>query len=119
MVSVIITEMFHGKDDQWQDKFTPGAFVAASELGGWMQPGINLCPIGRIRANLTYLKNFDCSVSRSSLPPFPSITNLILSTTVATEKLVKKVIIALDFAKMSGPDGTPVVVLKNPEPDLL
>ena len=33
--------------------------------------------------------------------------------------MVKKVTLALDFAKISGPDGAPVVVLKNPEPDLL
>lgn len=78
-----------------------------------------LCSIESIRANLTYLKNFDLNVSGSSLPPFPSRTNLTLNIIAAKQKMVKKVTLALDFAKISGPDGAPVVVLKNPEPDLL
>ena len=52
------------------------------------------------------------------LPVFPSITNLKLHNISVTLKLVKKVITNLDLSKASGPDCTPVVVLKNCEPEL-
>ena len=53
-----------------------------------------------------------------SLPVFPSRTNLKLHNISVTPKMVKKVIMNLDLSKASGPDGIPVVVLKNCEPEL-
>ena len=52
-----------------------------------------------------------------SLPVFPSRTNLKLPNVSVTHKMVKKVIMNLDLSKASGPDGIPVVVLKNYEPE--
>ena len=37
---------------------------------------------------------------------------------VVTPKMVKKAISKLDLSKAKGPDGIPVVVLKNCEPEL-
>ena len=48
---------------------------------------------------------------------FPSRTNLKLHISV-TPKMVKKVMMNLDLSKASGPDCTPVVVLKNCDPEL-
>ena len=53
-----------------------------------------------------------------SLPVFPSRTNLKLPNVFVTHKVVKKVIMNLDLSKASGPDGIPVVVLKNYGPEL-
>ena len=52
-----------------------------------------------------------------SLSMFPSRTNLKLDISVTT-KMVRRVVINLDFSKASGPDCIPVVVLKNCEPQL-
>ena len=54
----------------------------------------------------------------SSLPVFPSITNLKLHNISVTPKMVRKVIMNLDLSKASGPDCILVVVLKNCEPEL-
>ena len=53
-----------------------------------------------------------------SLPVFPSRTNLKLHNISVTHKMVKKVITNLDSSKALIPDCTPVVVLKNCEPEL-
>ena len=53
-----------------------------------------------------------------SLPVFPSRANLKLHNISVTHKMVKNVIINLDFSKASGLDRIPVVVLKNFEPEL-
>ena len=53
-----------------------------------------------------------------SLPVFPFRTNLKLHNISVTPKMVRKVIMNLDFSKASGPDCIPVVVLKNCEPEL-
>ena len=53
-----------------------------------------------------------------SLPFFPSRTTLKLDNIPATPKMVRKVIMNLDFSKASDPDCTPMVVLKNCELEL-
>ena len=53
-----------------------------------------------------------------SLPVFPPRTNLKLHNISVIPKMVRKVIMNLDLSKASGPDCTPVVVLKNCEPKL-
>ena len=53
-----------------------------------------------------------------SLPVFPSRTDLKLHNISVTPKMVRKVVMNLDFSKGSGPDCIPVVVLKNCEPEL-
>ena len=53
-----------------------------------------------------------------SLPVFPSRANLKLHNISVTYKMVKNVIINLDFSKASGLDRIPVVVLKNFKPEL-
>ena len=63
-------------------------------------------------------KNSNLDDSGSSLPVFPSRTNLKLHTISVTPKLVKKVIMNLDLSRASGPGCIPVVVLKNCEPEL-
>ena len=63
-------------------------------------------------------KNFNLDESGISLPFFPSSTNLKLHSVSITPKMVKKVIMDLDFSKASGPDCIPVVVLKNCESEL-
>ena len=54
----------------------------------------------------------------TSLPVFPSRTNLKLHNISITPKMVKKVIMSLDSSKASGPDCIAVIVLKNCEPVL-
>ena len=49
---------------------------------------------------------------------YPSRTNLKLYNISITPKIVKKVIMALDLSKASGPDCIPVVLLKNYEPEV-
>ena len=56
--------------------------------------------------------------SGTSLPVFPSRTNLKLHNMSVTPKIVGKVIMNLDLSKASGPDCIPVVVLKNCVPEL-
>ena len=53
-----------------------------------------------------------------SLPVLPSRTDLKLHNISVTSKMVRKVVMNLDFSKASGPDCIPVVVLKNCEPEL-
>ena len=62
-----------------------------------------------------FSKNSNLNHSGISLPVFLSRTNLKLHL---TPKMVKKVIKNLDLSKASGPDGIPVAVLKNYEPEL-
>ena len=63
-------------------------------------------------------KNPNLTDSGISLPVFQSRMNLKLHDISVTPKMVKKVIMNLDFSKASGPDCIPVVVLKNCEPEL-
>ena len=62
--------------------------------------------------------NSNLDDSGVSLPVFPSRTNLKLHNISVTPKMVRKVVMNLDFSKASGPDCIPVVVLKNCEPEL-
>ena len=62
--------------------------------------------------------NSNLDDSGVSLPVFPSRTNLTLHNISVTPKMVRKVVMNLDFSKTSGPDCIPVVVLKNCEPEL-
>ena len=64
-----------------------------------------------------FSKSSNLDDSGISLPHFPSRTNLKLYNISVSPKMVKKVIMNLDFSKASGPDCIPVVVLKNCEPD--
>ena len=52
------------------------------------------------------------------MPVIPSRTNLKLHNISVTPNMVKKVIMNVDLLKASSPDCTPVVVLKNCEPEL-
>ena len=63
-------------------------------------------------------KNSYLDESGIFLPVFSSRFNVKLHISV-TPKMVKKVIMNLDFLKASCPDCIPVVVLKNCEPELL
>ena len=65
-----------------------------------------------------FCKNFYLDDSCISLPVFLSGTNLKLHNISIIPKLVKKVTMNLDLSKASGPDGIPVVVLKNCEFEL-
>ena len=69
-----------------------------------------LCPASdkaKLHAeNFSY--NSDHDNSGISLPVFPSRTNLKLYNISATPKMIKKVIMNLDFSKESGPDCIPV-----------
>ena len=62
--------------------------------------------------------NSNLDDSDISLPVFPSRTNLKLHNISVTPKMVRKIVMDLDFSKASGPDCIPVVVLKNCEPEL-
>ena len=62
--------------------------------------------------------NSNLDDSGVSLPVFPSITNLKLHNISVTPKMVRKVVMNLDFSKPSGPDCIPVVILKNCGPEL-
>ena len=64
-----------------------------------------------------FSKNSNLDDSGISLPVFPSRTNLKLHNISVTSTMVKKVIMNLDFAKASGSDCIPVVILKNCEPE--
>ena len=65
-----------------------------------------------------FSKNSDLYDSGTSLPIFPSRTNLKLHNISVTPKMVKKVISNLGLSKASGHDCIPVMVLKNSEPEL-
>ena len=69
-----------------------------------------------------FAQNFSLSSnlddSGISLPVFPSKTNLKLHNISVIPKMVRKVVMNLDLSKASGPDCTPVVVLKNCDPEL-
>ena len=62
--------------------------------------------------------NSNLDDSGTSLPIFPSRTNLNLYNISETLKMVRKVVMNLDLSKAPGPDCIPVVVLKNCEPKL-
>ena len=65
-----------------------------------------------------FSKNSNLDDSGTSLPVFPSRTNLKLHHISVVPKMVKKVIMNLDLSKASSPDCIPVVLLKNCESDL-
>ena len=65
-----------------------------------------------------FSKNSNLDGSGTSLPVFPSRTNLKLHNIFITPKMVKKVIINLDLPKASGPDCIAVVILENCDPEL-
>ena len=65
-----------------------------------------------------FLKNSSLVDSGTSVPVFPSRTNLKLHNISVIHKRVKNVISNLDLSKAHGPDCIPVVLLKNREPEL-
>ena len=65
-----------------------------------------------------FFKNSDLDNASTSLPVFPSGTNLKQHNVSVTPEIVKKIIKNLDVSKASGPDCIPVVFLKNCEPEL-
>ena len=65
-----------------------------------------------------FCNNSNLDDSGISLTVFPSRNNLKSHNISLTPKVVKKVIIILEFSKASSPDCIPVVVLKNCEPEL-
>ena len=65
-----------------------------------------------------FSKNSNLDDSGYELPSFSCKTDITLSNVVITPKMVKKAICILDSSKTSGPDGIPVIVLKNCEPEL-
>ena len=62
--------------------------------------------------------NSNLDDSGVSLPVFPSRTILKLHSVSVTPKMVRKVVMNLDFTKVSGPDCIPVVVIKTSQPEL-
>ena len=64
-----------------------------------------------------FSKNSNLDDLGISLPAFPSRTNLKLHNISVTPKMVKKVIMNINFSKASGPDCIPVV-LKNCEQEM-
>ena len=58
-----------------------------------------------------FSKNTNVDDTGISLPVFPSRTDLKLHDIPVTPKMVKKVIMNLDWSKVSSPDCVPVVVL--------
>ena len=67
---------------------------------------------------VNYSKNPNLDYSGISLPVFPSITNLKLRNISVTRRMVRKVMMNLDWSKAFGPDCIPEVVLKNCESEL-
>ena len=65
-----------------------------------------------------FSKNSNLDDSGSSLPVFPSGTNLNIYNYFVTPKLVEKFITNVDSSKAPGSDYIPVVILKNIEPEL-
>ena len=72
----------------------------------------------KTKKSITSWKLGSCDDSGISLHVFPSRTNLKPHNISVTPKMVKKVIMNIDFSKSSGPDCIPVVVLNNCEPEL-
>ena len=67
---------------------------------------------------VNFSKNPNLDYSGISLPVFPSITNLKLRNISVTRRMVRKVMMNLDWSKAFGPDCIPEVVLKNCESEL-
>ena len=65
-----------------------------------------------------FSKNSNLDDSGSSLPVFPSGTNLNIYNYSVTPKLVEKFITNVDSSKAPGSDYIPVVILKNCDPEL-
>ena len=65
-----------------------------------------------------FSKNSNLDDSGIPLSVFPSRTNVKLHNISVTLKMVKNVIMNLDFSKASGPDCIPVVVLNNCQREL-
>ena len=63
---------------------------------------------------VNYSKNPNLYYSGISLPVFPSITNLKLRNISVTRRMVRKVMMNLDWSKAFGPD----CILKNCESEL-
>ena len=64
-----------------------------------------------------FSKNYNLDDSGIFLSVFPSSSNLKLHNFSVTPKMIKQVIMNLDFSKASGPDCILVVILKNCELD--
>ena len=62
--------------------------------------------------------NSNVDDSGISLPVLPFRTNLKLHNISVNPKMVRKVVMNLDFSKASSSDCIPMVVLKNCEPEL-
>ena len=80
--------------------------------------GLEVLPSASDKAKLfakIFSLNSNLDESGISLPVFLSRTNLKLNNTSVTPKMVRRVVMKLDFSKASGPDCIPVVVLKNCE----
>ena len=65
-----------------------------------------------------FSNNSNLDASGICLPVFPSRTNLKLHNISVTPKMGKNFMMNLNLSKAFGPDGIPVVVLKNCEPKL-
>ena len=65
-----------------------------------------------------FSSNYNLDDSGISLPVLPSRTNLKLHIISVAPKLINKIIADVDLPQASGPDGIPVVALKNCEPEL-
>ena len=114
---VSITSQKLGSRDFWQ--------IASSVLNkgkSAIPPLFNspeVLPSASHKANFfveKFSKNSNLDDVGISLPVFPSRTNLKLHNISVTPKMVKKVIMNLDFLKASGPDCIPVLILKDCEP---
>ena len=64
-----------------------------------------------------FSKNSNLDDSDTSLPAFPSLTDLKLNNIPVTPELVKKVTFTLDSVNASVTDHIPVVVLKKCKPE--
>ena len=81
---------------------------------------ISILPCTWLEHSSQYLQFFsNLDDSGQELPEFAPRTNNAVDKTVVTLKMVKKAISELDLSKAKWPDGIPVVVLKNSEPELL
>ena len=65
-----------------------------------------------------FAKNSSLDDSGHSLPTFPSRTDASLSIPFISVKQVRRIMKNLDSSKSSGPDGIPVIVLKECSPEL-
>ena len=97
------------------------ALLTFSELLIVFSTKVNLLylPYSMIRwCCLLHLIKQNCLLETKLRTLIFSGTNFKVHTISVTPKMVKKVIMNLDFSKASGPDCIPVVVLKNCEPEL-